>query len=118
MANATSGTVNYPIKDRFEQLRMVEYGSRPMLYINSKFAGRDWMGKTDLYCFNDEEIEKTVKAIKHAEDEYDTMKHLQYEFIDNHEKLSDGVYRITYSNKTVITVDYNKGEYTVSEEGV
>ncbi|MBQ3015438.1 MAG: hypothetical protein IJD79_01515 [Clostridia bacterium] len=113
MSNATSGTVNYPIKDRFEQLRLVEFGSRPMLYINSKFAGRDWMGKTDLYCMTDEEIDASVAAIKHAEDEYDTMKHLQYEFIDNHEKIAEGVYRVTYSDGTVITVDYNKGEYKV-----
>ncbi len=115
MANATSGTVNYPIKDRFEQLRMVEYGSRPMLYINSKFAGRDWMGKNDLYCFDDDEIAKTVAAIKHAEDEYDTMKHLQYEFIDNHEMLEPGVCRVTYSNGTRITVNYNSGEYVIEE---
>ena len=113
MANATSGTVNYPIKNRFEQLRVIEFGARPMLYINSKFAGRDWMGKNDLYCMTDEEIADSVAAIKRADEEYGKLSHLQYEFIDNHEKLEDGVYRVTYSNGTVITVNYNSGEYTV-----
>jgi len=118
MANATSGTVNYPIKDINEQLRMVEYGSRPMLYINSKFAGRDWMGKNDLYCSNDEEIAETVKAIKRAADDYDRMKRLQYEYIENHERLADGVVRVTYSDGSVVTVDYEHGEYTfVDAEG-
>ena len=116
MANATSGTVNYPIKDKFEELRMIEFGSRPMLYINSKFAGRDWMGKNDLYCSSDEEIERSVKAIKQAADEYDTLKHLQYEFIENHEKLENGVCKVTYSDGTVITVDYTKGNYSVSNK--
>ncbi|MBQ4044297.1 MAG: hypothetical protein IJD06_09930 [Clostridia bacterium] len=114
MSGATSGTVNYPIKEEFEHLRMVEFGSRPMLYINSKFEGRDWMGKTDLYCSDDAEIERTVAAIKTAADEYDTLKHLQYEFIENHEKIGDTV-RVTYSDGTVITVDYASETYRVEK---
>ena len=53
-----------------------------------------------------------------ASDEYDALKHLQYEFMENHEKLSDGIYRATYSDGTAITVDYNKVEYAVSKHSV
>lgn len=115
MSNATSKTVNYPIKTVADRLKFVEFGGRPMLYINSKFCGRDWMGADDLLCNTDAAIERSVDAIKAAADEYDALKHLQYEFMENHQKLSDGVYRATYSDGTSITVDYNKGKYTVSK---
>ena len=113
MSNATSKTVNYPIKTVNDRLKFIEYGGRPLLYINSKFCGRDWMGVEDLRSDSDESIETAVEAIKTADDEYKALKHLQYEFMDNHEKISEGVYRCTYSDGTIITVDYQKGTYTV-----
>ena len=117
MANATSKTVNYPIKTTADRLKFVEYGGRPVMYINSKFCGRDWMGVEDLYSDSDEAIERCGNAIKEAADEYDSLKYLQYEFIDNHEEIYDGVFRITYSDGTIITVDYNKGIYKVIHVG-
>jgi len=113
MSNATSKTVNYPIKTKADRLKFIEYGGRPLLYINSKFCGRDWMGAEDLYSDSDEAIEASVDAIKKASDEYEVLKHLQFEFMENHEKISDGVYRSTYSDGTTITVDYNKETYSV-----
>lgn len=115
MANATSKTVNYPIKEPAERLKMIEYGSRPVMYINSLFCGRDWMGAVDLVSTSDEEIERAAQAIKTVADEYDALKYLQFEFMENHEKLEDGVYRVTYSDGTAITVDYNEGRYTVKK---
>ena len=35
--------------------------------------------------------------------------------MENHEKLADGVYRTTYSDGTVFTVDYNRETYTVTK---
>ena len=113
MSNATSKTVNYPIKTKADRLKFIEYGGRPLLYINSKFCGRDWMGAEDLYSDSDEAIEASVDAIKKASDEYEALKHLQFEFMENHEKISDGVYRSTYSDGTTITVDYNNETYSV-----
>lgn len=113
MSNSSSKTMNYTIKSEFEHLKLIEFGGRPAMYINSKFCGRDWMGTDDLLCDTDEAIERSVDAIKAAADEYDTLKHLQYEFMENHEKLRDGVYRVTYSDGTIITVDYNKNDYKV-----
>ena len=47
--------------------------------------------------------------------EYRTLKHLQYEFMDKHEKIREDVYRVTYSDGTVITVNYREGGYTVEK---
>ena len=109
MSNATSDTVNYTMKEPKHQLTFIEYGSRPVMYFNSKFGpGRDWMGKKDLYSRTDEDIDEAMKYIKDAYDEYEALKYLQYEFMDNHEKLSSTRYRTTYSDGTVITVDYDE----------
>lgn len=115
MANATCATINYPIKRPMERLKVVEFGARPLLYINSKFCGRDWMGAEDLLNDTEESIARSVEAIKTASDEYEPLKHLQYEYMENHEKLSEGVYRVTYSDGTMITVDYNQNCYHVEK---
>ena len=52
---------------------------------------------------------------KEHKDLYEKLVNLQFEFMEKHEEISDGVFEITYSNGTVITVDYNKNEYTVKE---
>lgn len=117
LSNPTSQTVNYPIKEEYQHLKFIEYGGRPVMYFNSKFgADRNWMGDLDLFCENDIDIERSVDAIKAAYDEYEKFKHLQYEFMENHKKLGDGLYRTTYSDGTMITVDYNAGGYTVEKE--
>ena len=116
LSNPTSQTVNYPIKEEYQHLKFIEYGGRPVMYFNSKFgADRNWMGDLDLFCANDADIERSVDALKTAYDEYEKFKHLQYEFMENHEKLSEGVYRTTYSDGTIITVDYNACSYSVEK---
>ena len=116
MSNATSQTVNYPIKEKYQRLKFIEYGGRPLLYINSKFgATLNWMGDDDLHSSCEADLDVDVAALKDAHDEYEALKHLQYEFMENHEKLADNLYRTTYSDGTVITVDYEKETYTVDK---
>ena len=116
LSNPTSQTVNYPVKEEYQHLKFLEYGGRPVMYFYSKFgADRNWMGDLDLHCADDADIERAVDAIKVAYDEYEKYKHLQYEFMENHEKLAEGVYRTTYSDGTVFTVDYNRETYTVTK---
>lgn len=116
LSNPTSQTINYPIKEEYQHLKFIEYGGRPLMYFNSKFgADRNWMGDLDLHCGNDEQIDIATDALKKAYDEYETLKSLQFEFMENHEKLSEGVYRTTYSDGTVITVDYNTEKYIISK---
>ncbi len=114
LSNATGGTVNYTVKEGKETLTFVEYGGRPVFYFNSKFGpSHNWMGDFDLYSTTDEEIQAGVDAIKLGYDEYEELMYLQYEFMENHEKLSENVYRTTFSDTTTITVDYEKLFYTV-----
>ena len=116
LSNATAQTVNYPIKEEAQHLKFIEYGGRPLMYFNSKFGeNRNWMGDVDLFDRTQEEINTSVDALKAAYDEYELLKCLQYEFMENHEKLKDGVYRTTYSDGTVITVDYRTEKYTVQK---
>ncbi len=116
LSNPTSQTINYPIKEEYQHLKFIEYGGRPLMYFNSKFgADRNWMGDLDLHCGNEKQIDIATDALKKAYDEYETLKSLQFEFMENHEKLSEGVYRTTYSDGTVITVDYNTEKYTISK---
>ena len=117
--NPSTETVNYSIKDRKTQLRFIEYGGRPIGYINSKYVGEgscgNWMGEIDLLCSTDEQLAASVKELKKMYDEYKHLRHLAYELMLKHEKLSEGVYSVTYSDNTVITVDYNKNTYTVTK---
>ena len=115
--NNTTDTVNYPIKDEKNHLAVIEDGSRPSFYFYSKFLNGsdqdDWLGKDDITCDTDEDLKNAVSAIKKAYDEYKSLCHLVTRYIEKHEEVSDGVFKVTYSDKTVITVDYNKKEYSV-----
>ena len=78
---------------------------------NSKFGpGRDWMGKVDMYTRTEEDLDDAIGYLKCAYDEYETLQYLQYEFMENHEKLSDTLYRTTYSDgiTTLPCLDLNK----------
>ncbi len=117
--NPSTETVNYGIKDIKTQLKFIEYGGRPLGYINSKYVGEgscgNWMGEIDLLCATDEQLNDSVKVLKRMYDEYMALQHLAYELMLKHEKISDGVYAVTYSDNTVITVDYNKNTYEVTK---
>ncbi len=116
LSNPTSQTINYPIKEEYQRLKFHEYGGRPVMYFCSKFGEeKNWMGDLDLHAYTDEDIERAANAIKVAYDEYEKYKHLQYEFMDEHKKLSCGVYRTTYSNGTTVTVDYNNETFEIKE---
>ena len=119
LSNPNSQTTNYTIKGTNERLRMMEYGGRPLMYLYSKFGEKkNWMGDIDLTFETDEELDRCVRALKAAEREFDMLQYLQYEFMDNHEKLGDGIYRTTYSDGTQVIVDYNRGSYEVIPKNI
>ena len=118
--NPSTETVNYCVKDEKSHLKFIEYGGRPLGYFNSKYVGEgscgNWMGEEDLLCSTDEQLEDSLDRIKtKLYDEYIGMYELQYALMLRHDKLGEGIYRITYSNGTVITVDYNKQSYMVEK---
>jgi hypothetical protein len=65
------------------------------------------MGDADLVCDTNEQLSWSVSKIKEAYSEYEKLKHLQLEYIENHEILSPGVVCVTYSNGESILVNYN-----------
>lgn len=118
LSNPGTETVNYAIKDLKNKLKFIEFGGRPVAYIYSKFLSNhnyevDWMGNEDLTCNSENDLSVTLSAIKQMYDEYTELYNLQYEFMERHTKVSDGIYSITYSNGTILTVDYNTGKYTI-----
>jgi hypothetical protein len=46
-------------------------------------------------------------------DDYARRSDLQYHFMDRHEKVSDGVWRVTYSNGAQLIANYNESPATV-----
>jgi len=118
LSNPGTETVNYVVKDTPNKLKFIEYGGRPIAYVYSKFLANhdyevDWMGSEDLTCRTDAETERSVGAIAQMYSEYQKLSQLQYEFMESHTKLSEGIYETVYSDGTVITVDYNMGCYSV-----
>lgn len=109
--NPTTNTVNYPIKDKKQRLLVEEYGARPAFYIYSGFLQGsnqdDWLGKEDLFINTDEQLKYSVSKIKEAYDNYKKVMHLQTEYIVKHEITDENVRKVTYSDGTKITVDYN-----------
>lgn len=114
--NPFTTSMNATIKDRNTQLRAIEFAARPCFYFYAKFlsVGDNWMGEEDLGCATDEELENAVTAIKKGYDVYQKLKHLQFEFLENHQELSPGVFRIDYSNGEAVIVDYNKEEWKLA----
>lgn len=118
-------TMNATLKDRYSQLKAIEFGARPSFYFNTKFksSGKSWMGDEDLTCNNADDLASSVAKIKQGYDEYERLKHLQLEYMTGHEVLSDGLVCISYSNGEKIYVNYNgkparlKGGITVPAEG-
>ncbi len=118
--NPSVETTNYILKDRAFELKFIEYGGRPAIYYYSKFTNRDakgnpvdWSTFIDARCDTEEEMVKSVENVRKTYDQYKQLAYLQYEFMERHEKVSDGVYKVTYSDGTVITVDYNNETYEV-----
>jgi len=110
--NTSCDTVNTAVKDRKTWLENVEYGGRPMVYFCSRFIpDNPWLGKTDCTCATDAELRTCVGKIKKEFDEYKSIRDLQFEFMEDHRKLAPGVFQISYSNGSLMIVNYNNLPY-------
>lgn len=120
--NPYTRTVNAAIsKNPDNMLKLIEFGGRPVIYYNSRFVDEkrgnetNWMGDIDFVNDTDEHL---IYGIEKAAKQYQSFKemaYLQYEFMQEHKEIADGIYAVTYSDGTVVTVDYNKGTYTVKK---
>lgn len=112
LANPSSDMVNISLCDRDMQLKFIEFGGRPSMYVYSRFvtesASRgNWMGKDDLRCETDEELDASVNALKAADDLYAPLKRLQFEFIEEHKYLNPSLVRVTYGDGTRLYINYS-----------
>ena len=119
LSNPSTETVNYPVKPFQRELKLVECGGRPTFYFYSKFMTNssltDWLGQEDIGCGTDAELRRAVEGIKIAYEQYTKRKHLQYAFITKHAQIDTGIFEVTYSNGTVVRVNYNTGEVQYTE---
>lgn len=114
MSNPYSETINAVVSSKkTDLLKLIEYGGRPVLYYYSHFTNdnSDWIGDKDLTAETDEDIERGALCAKKQEDIYKELAYLQFEFMEKHEKIAENVYKVTYSDGTVITVDYQNQNY-------
>ena len=110
-------TLNYTAKAVKNRLKFFEWGGRPLVCYFANFAtDYNWMGKEDFLSTTDEDLKDSVSKIKQMSEDYEELKPERFEFINNHEKISDGVYCTTYSNGTKVIVDYNNENYKIERK--
>lgn len=109
--------MNYPVSDdNSGRLKLIEYGGRPTFYYYSRFRN-DWQKQSDkdMVCGNEVELKRSVAEVLDGYELCKELSYLQDEFMEKHEKLSEGAFLIKYSDGTRITVDYNKQTYFVEK---
>ena len=115
--NCFAASVNANIKTE-KELKVMNYalGGRPLSYVNSRFKlhGNNW-GDEDLRYHPVEQFRKDVAVISKDYAFYQSIKDLQYEFIEDYEVLADGVLKTTYSNGAVMFS--NPTEHEIVTEG-
>lgn len=115
--NAGTYTLNYAAKGVKNRLKSIELGGRPLVCYYANFASdNQWMGKEDFICDTNEQLKDSVRKIKIMSEDYKLLEPERFEFIINHERISDGIYCTTYSNNTKVTVDYNKNSFEIKRE--
>ncbi len=121
MSNAGTATVNYTIKDKASQMKVVEFGTRPSYYIHSAFCDtgrKNWMGDNDLVCTTEADLKKTVSEIKKGREHLKEMGYLQYEFLDNHEEIAPNVFKSEFSDGSVIISNYTDKAFAYNDETI
>ncbi len=113
-----SELVNIPIAERKYQLKLVEFGGRPALYVNSRFVTetsghKNWMGDDDLRVGTAEEYEKCVETVQKADEFFEPLKYLQFEYMIEHKIVKENVVRVTYSDGSKIYINYNNSVQNV-----
>ena len=72
----------------------------------------------DLYTRRRRAFVKEQKEVAEVLGEEFSKAKAEVQFMENHEKIGDDLYKVTYSDGTVITVDYIGCRYTVQKDGV
>lgn len=102
-------SINCPANpDKRFSLKLAEFGGRPTFYWHSWFVtGKPpSMGTWDLEATTDEKMRQGVAWMKEGRDEFLRRNDLQLCFMERHERLAEGLFRITYSNGAKMYVNY------------
>ena len=74
------------------------------------------MGNVDITYKDKADLERSVAAVKQGYDMFKQWESLQFETMEQHDKLAEGIYCSTYSDGSRVVVNYTKEPYTF--EGV
>ena len=107
---------NPTLEERFFQLKLIEYGGRPVYYYYAKFrsAGNRQMGENDLECATEKELVHSVTKIKEGVDKFGFLFPLQTEMLEEHSEIASDVVKTRYSDGTVIVVNYRAESFEYS----
>jgi hypothetical protein len=107
-------TCNYTIKDDATRLMLVEFGGRPFFYFYSNYRDNNdaWMGKEDLTCADKASLRASVAKVKEGFDEFDSLCHLQTEFMERHEAVDKDVYRTVFSDGSEVLCNYRSEPFS------
>ncbi len=98
-------------------LRNIEYGGLPLIYFYKFFVDGAqksiYANNRDFFYENRESLRKTVADFKRMYDDLLQVKHLQYEFIEDHRQLSGSVFETVYSNGHRVVVNYGDHSFTL-----
>lgn len=108
--------VNAALGEKKFQLKLIEYGGRPVLYFYARFVTpggqrSNWMGENDLLCATDAELDASVAKIKETYDLYQTISHLQFAFMEEHRMLTPEVAAVRYSDGSTVVVNYSSAPF-------
>jgi hypothetical protein len=120
MSNPYSKVINAMLNPSLDDmLKVIEYGGKPQMYYYGHFVtdSSDWLGKVDLHCHTEEERKESALVVKKTMDIWKDLSYLQLEFMEDHEEIADGVFATTYSDGSVVTVDYNTKKFTLKKGG-
>lgn len=116
LSNPYARTINAIMsKDVDDMLKVIEYGGKPQMYYYGHFVddGTNWLGNVDLHCHTEEERKESADIVKRTLDIWNEMSYLQLEFMEKHEEIAEGIFEVTYSDGSVVTVNYNDKTYSL-----
>lgn len=107
----TGPVANLRYNPRIQFLKQVEYGALPLFeltYEKTVLLRRTNYNK----LFSSYYIDWMDEVVKEYHEINENMGYLQNQFIQDHQKLTHGVYQTIYEDGTRVIVNYNEEEYT------
>ncbi len=119
LGNPYAQTNNLNIRPALNRFVAAAYGARPVYYFYSKFHPNfDWVDMPDMRCKTDEERVASVAMMKEIYDVFKSCAYLQRELMIEHEFLEGDKVKVTYSDGSIMIVDYEKLCMKLFKDGV